>query len=121
MAVGYVLADPATVLMCVGFVRGLGFAVNDFEQRRRAVFALLAVVSLLCGFAVFWLTLSLPYFGQAKAFYARMLTPALALYFALGFEALERMLGRFGGLPLQAILYGWLATFFGCVFLSFST
>ena len=121
MAAGYVLAVPATLLMFVGFVRGLGFAVNDFEQRRRAVFALLAVVSLLCGFAVFWLTLSLPYFGQAKAFYALMLTPALALYFALGFEALERMLGRFGGLPLQAILYGWLATFFGCVFLSFST
>ena len=76
MAAGYVLAVPATLLMFVGFVRGLGFAINDFEQRRRAVFALLAVVSLLCGFAVFWLTLSLPYFGQAKAFYALMLTPA---------------------------------------------
>jgi hypothetical protein len=120
MAAGYVLAVPATLLVIAGFVRGLGFALHDFELRRRAAFALLAVVSLVSLFAVFWLTLSLPYFGQAKAFYALMLTPVLALYFALGFGALDDGLGRLGGTPARAVLYGWLATFFGCVYLSFA-
>ena len=54
------------------------------------------------------------------AFYALMLTPALALYFALGFGALDNGLGRLGGTPARAVLYGWLATFFGCVYLSFA-
>ena len=80
----------------------------------------LGFVSLLASFAIFWLTLALPYFGQARAFYALMLTPALALYFALGFGALDVWLGRLGGTPARALLYGWLAAFFGVLYLSYA-
>lgn len=121
MAAGYLLAVPATVLGVLGFVRSLGFALNDFDLRRRAVFAMLAVLTLLSFFAMFWLTLSLPYFGQAKAFYALLLTPVLALYIGLGYRVFEEGLARFGGMPARALLYGWLAAFLGCVYLSFSS
>ena len=119
MAAVYPLAIPATGLGLVGLLRGAALAVRDPDPCRRAVWALLSVLAAATLFAVFWMTLALPYFGQAKAFYGLFLTPVLGLYGAMGFESVDEFLAKRGGPVAQAILYGWTFVFVCAVFLSF--
>ncbi len=119
MAAVYPLAIPATGLGLVGVFRGATLAVRDPAPRRRAVWALLSILAAATLFAVFWMTLALPYFGQAKAFYGLFLTPVLGLYGAMGFESVDGFLAKRGGPVAQAMLYGWAFVFVCAVFLSF--
>ncbi|MED5261282.1 MAG: hypothetical protein VX574_02620, partial [Myxococcota bacterium] len=119
MAAVYPLAIPATGLGLVGIFRGATLAVRDPDPRRRAAWALLGVLAAATLFALFWMTLGLPYFGQAKAFYGLFLTPVLGLYGAMGFEFVDGFLAKRGGRLAQAMLYGWTFVFVCAVFSSF--
>ncbi len=118
MSIGYWAALPATGLLFAGALRGALFALRDPEPRRRAAFALLACAAWVTTLAYLYLALRLGFFGQAKATYLLPLLTPLALWFALGFRALEAKL-----LPhplARAALHGWLTAFAGVLYLGFA-
>jgi hypothetical protein len=120
MAAGYVLALPATLLLAHGFARCMGSALRDPEARRRAAFGLLVAVSAAMGFAVFLLTLTLPYHGQARANYVLALTPVLALCFARGFVDVDRRLARRNWTAGRTALHAGWGTLWCVLYLSFA-
>ena len=95
-AIGYWLALPATAVLAVGVAESLRRA---FAARGPGRAAWSFVVALEAGlvFALIWLTLDLPYFGQAKAPYLLGLVSPLAVTFALGAESCDHGLARLGG------------------------
>jgi hypothetical protein len=120
MSAGYLLALPATALLVLGAGRLASRALGDPEPRMRlaAGFAAAASWAVLLAFAA--LTAELPFFAQAKAAYLLMLTPPLAVAFALGFGAADAWLGRLGGTAARAALHGWLAAFAAALYLGFA-
>jgi hypothetical protein len=96
-AIGYWLALPATLVLGWGVARSLRLALSPEEGARRAAWSFLLVVEAAVVFAMIALTLELPYFGQAKAPYLLGLVAPLAVAFALGVDACDRALARFGG------------------------
>jgi 4-amino-4-deoxy-L-arabinose transferase-like glycosyltransferase len=111
MAIGYVLALPATGCGALGFLRLARNSFRGSDLRRRWLNTFLTLSLLVMGFAVFWMTLRLPYYAQAKAFYALAMVGPLALTFAEGFAAVRERLERHGAPWLGALLYGWGGTF----------
>lgn len=120
MAASYVLGLPATGLLGLGFLRCAWAALREREARRRAAFGLLVLVFAAMGFALFWVTLVLPYHGQARASYVLALTPVLALFFALGFLGVDRWLARRGWTAGRVLLFAWWGALLGFLYLSFA-
>jgi hypothetical protein len=119
MAAGMLLALPATALLGWGLVRCAGLALRDPDGGRRAAFGLLVAVVGAFGFALLYATISLPYYGQARASYAVFLTPALGLLFALGAADLDRRLAERGWLAARVAQATWAAVLFGAFARSF--
>lgn len=118
MSIGYWVALPATGFVLAGALRGVRLALRDPEPGRRAAFALLATAAWVLCLAYLYLALRLAFFGQAKATYLLLLLTPLAVWFALGFRALDRRLAAF---PFsRAGLHGWLAAFAGVLYLGFA-
>jgi hypothetical protein len=118
MSIGYWAALPATGLLLAGALRGARLALRDPEPGRRAAFAMLASAAWVTTLAYLYLALRLGFFGQAKATYLLLLLTPLALWFALGFRALD---ARLVPHPLaRAALHGWLAAFAGVLYLGFA-
>jgi tetratricopeptide (TPR) repeat protein len=111
MAAGYWLAlGPCLALLLGGLLAGVDFVRAPRAERFLLIAALGATLFLLLS-----LTLRLPYYAQAKAFYGLSTLVPLAFCFALGFDALA--LRRRALAPLGVCwLAGWalvaLATFF---------
>lgn len=120
MAAGYLLALPATLLLLLGWARAGWWALRHPAARQRAASALVALQVAALGFGVLYATFSLPYFGQAKAFYALAAMPALTLFFALGFRALDAPLARRANQGLRGLLWGWLGAFCVVLYLGFA-
>jgi hypothetical protein len=106
-ALGYWLALPATAVLGVGIAASARRAFAP-DALSRSAWSLVLLLEAAVGFALLSLTIELPYFGQAKAAYALGLVAPLALQFALGAEACDRALARWGGsgaaLVLRALL-----------------
>ncbi len=96
-ALGYWLALPATGVLGWGIARSVRLAFAPEEGARRAAWSFLLTLEAAVAFAMIALTLDLPYFGQAKAPYLLGLAAPLAVAFALGADACDRALARFGG------------------------
>jgi hypothetical protein len=120
MAAGYALALPATGLLGFGFLRCALAALREREPERRAAFGLLVLVCATMGFALFYVTLVLPYHGQARASYALAVTPALALFFAMGFVEVDRWLARREWTIGRALLFAWWGALLVVLYLSFA-
>jgi tetratricopeptide (TPR) repeat protein len=111
MAAGYLVAlGPCLALLLGGVLAGVDFARRPRAERLLSLFVLGATLFLLLS-----LTLRLPYYAQAKAFYGLATLVPLAFCFALGFDALA-LRARFLAPVGVAWLAGWaalsLATFF---------
>jgi 4-amino-4-deoxy-L-arabinose transferase-like glycosyltransferase len=118
MSIGYWLALPASALVLFGAWRGARLALRDRDAGRRAAFGLLAAAAWVLGLAYLYLVLRMAFFAQAKATYLLPLLTPLALWFALGFRALDL---RLAPLPLaRAALHGWLAAFAAVLYLGFA-
>jgi hypothetical protein len=117
MAAVALLALPATLALVAGAFRVLARALNDPDGHRRAAFSFLVTVVVTVGFAMFYVTLELPFFAQARAPYGLLLVPLLGLFFALGLAPRE---GErwYGGAVGEALLAGWLGALFGASWLS---
>ncbi len=114
MALGYWLALPISALSALG----LGALLHDAWShrsagRRRAVGFMLLFGAMLL-FAMLYTTLALPYFGQAKAFYALSASPILCVGFGRGHAVVDGWLaeGPLGRLRpvLHALVFAALAT-----------
>jgi hypothetical protein len=72
------------------------------------------------GFALFYVTLVLPYHGQARASYGLAVTPVLALFFAWGFVGVDRWLARREWTAGRVLLFAWWGALLGFLYLSFA-
>ena len=95
-------------------------ALRERKPERRAAFGLLLLVSATMGFALFYVTLVLPYHGQARASYVLAITPVLALFFAWGFVGVDRWLARRGWTTARVVLFAWWGALLGVLYLSFA-
>jgi hypothetical protein len=111
MAMGYLLALPATALLLFGALRCVWLGFRDPDPRRRAALGFVATAAWAIGISILYMTVQLPYFAQAKAFYGLSMIAPLALFFAMGVTRLDTALAGPRGLPARAVLYGWLFLF----------
>jgi tetratricopeptide (TPR) repeat protein len=102
MAAGYALALGPTLAVLLGVL--IGFV--DFVRRPRAERFLALSVLGATFYAFVNMTLRLPYYAQAKAFYGLSALVPLAFCFALGFDALVLRWRALAPLGL-AWLAGW--------------
>jgi tetratricopeptide (TPR) repeat protein len=110
MAVGYALALGPTLAVLLGAL----IAFADFVRRPRAERFLLLSVLGATFYAFVNMTLKLPYYAQAKAFYGLSALVPIAFCFALGFDALA--LRRRALAPLGL---AWLAAWALVAYLTF--
>ena len=112
MAAGYLLALGPCLALLLGALVGLA----DFVRKPRAERFLLLAVLGATVYALLNMTLRLPFYTQAKAFYGLSALVPIAFCFALGFDALAL---RWRGVRVLGVVWlaGWAllanATFFG--------
>jgi hypothetical protein len=120
MSLGYLLAAPATLLVCVGAIRCVRIALADRDAARRAALSFVTTAAWAVGFSIFYLTLSLPFFAQAKAFYGLCMVGPLAVFFAAGAARVDEALSRPGRGVLRLAFGGGLAATLGSFFLAYA-
>ncbi len=105
MTVGFVLALIPSALVLTGLWRALCEAV----RRRRLDWLLLTAVALLFGFAIFAMSVKLPYYSESRAMYG---LPAVLPFCAFGVLGLEFCAARFQkARPFLGVCLGvWLLT-----------
>lgn len=119
MTLGYTLALPATGLLALGFALTVRAALRDPDPGRRMALSLVSTLVFVVGFALVYVTLPLPYYAQAKAFYGLAAIVPLAIVAAHGLAAIP---GFFPGdrfLALRALYFGWLGALAGVLVLSY--
>lgn len=105
MAVGFLLALPASAAIAVGLIA----AVGQLVRRPRAEwFLLLGILAGLAGGVIFQ-TLRYPYYGHARASYLLTGMIPLCALGAVGVDWLAR-LGRAAGLLLAVLMGVWACT-----------
>jgi hypothetical protein len=119
MTIGYWLAFPATVLVLLGFGRALLIAFRDPDLHRRFAMALVTTALYVIAFALLYVTFQLPYYAQAKAFYALSVVLPLSIAAALGLSLVPEHFAGPRFLAVRALYYGWLGTLAGVLVLSF--
>jgi len=119
MALGYWTALPISALVLIGLGRWVADCVRDASAQRRAALGLPLVFLAALGFAIGLGTILLPYWGQAKAFYGLSLTPVLAVGFARGYEAADRVVSGRGGKGARELLFVFVAVCLSVLFLGF--
>jgi hypothetical protein len=119
MTVGYALALPATLLLIVGFGRGLRYCVREEAAERRIAMSLLLAVLAALSYALLAITLRLPYYAQAKAFYALSGILPLSLVAGLGLAWIPERFSAPRWLPLRVLYWGWLGTLGAVILISF--
>jgi hypothetical protein len=119
MSIVYLLAIPATLIFAIGLSRALGmvFRVKELVSGMVMAFLLFALYSV--GLFVFYTTLKVPVYAQAKAFYGLSGLGPISVIFALGFSTVSDWLASPRLLVGRAIFYGWFGTLISVIFLSF--
>ncbi|MCH2187851.1 hypothetical protein MK280_18505 [Myxococcota bacterium] len=116
-----VLALPATAAMVGGFFSFVFESFRTPDPRRKLVLSLLTSVLFVLSFSLFFITLRLPFYAQAKAPYVLAGTLPLALCCAQGLgwgvRNIERIAGR-GGL---LVFWGWAGTLAAVVVWAFTS
>ena len=123
MAMAYWVSLPATALILLGGGVAVQRAFRDLDAHRRVAYSFLTTTTWAVVFGFLYLSLSVPFYSQAKASYGLLLAAPLALFFALGAERCDDTLaacpGRYG-VALRAAFYGWFALWLGVLLLSFA-
>jgi hypothetical protein len=116
----YLLALPAVGLLTVGLIQGIRLAFRGKEWESRSTWAFLLVTLYAVFIFLFYGTLKVPVYGQAKAFYFLGIMGPLTVFWALGFGVIKDWLTSSRLIVLQALFYGWLGTLFAYIYLSFA-
>ncbi len=115
MTLCYWLAFPATLLIGVGFARMVRACFKSDDLARRLAFTLMSSLLFLLAFSLFYITLSLPFYAQAKAFYVLAAILPLSLAAAEGLSIIPKRLREPRHEPLRAIYFGWLGSLAGAI------
>ncbi|MBI5140664.1 MAG: glycosyltransferase family 39 protein [Nitrospirae bacterium] len=115
MSAVYLLAAPVTFIFAGGLVSMTRRAYGDLDVGRLAV--LWSGYAL--AFGVVYINLKLPFYGQAKAFYALAGMLPFSLICAEGFSMADGFFERRRLDYARAALRGWFGMLAGAVFLSF--
>lgn len=115
ISVAYLLAIPAALTIIVGTIGALAKVI----LRGSKVWLLMSGTVFALGYSIIYMNLRLPFYGQAKAFYALAAVLPISLTFALGFEYVDKRLKDKGFFFLRAILYGWFGTLVSVIFMAF--
>ena len=78
------------------------------------------IVIAVLGLAILYLTLQLPFFAQAKAFYGLCMAGPLALFFAVGVVRCDDALASPRALPARIAFHAWWFLTASVLFLSFA-
>jgi len=111
----YLLAVPATALIAAGALRAVGRVVRQDS----AGWALVLTATFLAGLSLLLMNLRIPYYAQAKSFYALGALVPLALLAGEGFGWVDDLLRERGGPWLQALLRAYVLTLAFAVAASF--
>ena len=116
----YPLALPATGLLALGYFRLAIGSLSEPDLGRRIFLSLITCLLALLGFSLFLISLALPFYAQAKAFYilAGLLPLCLALAEGLGRAAESCSQGS--RLWLPGLYYGWLGMLGGAIALTYA-
>jgi hypothetical protein len=120
MSAGYLVALPATALVLFGALRCALLALRGRDRRRGAALSFLTTAAYAIGFAILSMTVQLPFFAQAKAFYGLSAAAPLALFFAVGAARCDDALVAPRWRPLRALFYGWFSLFAAVLFLAYA-
>jgi hypothetical protein len=121
MSIGYWLALPATALALFGGWRCVRLALSPGQDPgRRAALSFLCTASYAMAFAILFMTVSLPFFAQAKAFYGLALTAPLGVFLGAGATRLDAALAARGWLLGRALLAGAVALTLAVFLLGFA-
>jgi hypothetical protein len=120
MSAGYLVALPATALVLFGALRCALLALRGRDRRRGAALSFLTTAAYAIGFAILSMTVQLPFFAQAKAFYGLSAAAPLALFFAVGAARCDEALVAPRWRPLRALFYGWFSLFAAVLFLAYA-
>jgi hypothetical protein len=120
MTAVYLVALPASVILLAGAVRALVDALRGEDWELRCALSFLLTAVLATGAAMVSYTLTVPAYSTGKAFFGLHLLAPLAVFAAMGFDGVSRLLGRPRLLPLRAVYYGWLGVLAGLIVLSYS-
>jgi len=119
MTLVYWVALPASVLIALGFVLAVRDSAREQDPGRRAALAMISSLVFLFGLALLAITLQVPYYAQAKAFYALGAVVPLSVLAGRGLAApIEWLAGPDMALP-RALYGGWLGLLVGLLVLSF--
>ncbi|MDG2051637.1 MAG: hypothetical protein P8M78_15890 [Myxococcota bacterium] len=115
------LALPATAAMFGGFFSFLIESFRNPDPRRKLILSLLTSVIFVLSFSLFFITLRLPFYAQAKAPYVLAGTLPLALCCAQGLGVAKRCVERVAGRAGLVVLWGWAGTLVAVVVLAFAS
>jgi hypothetical protein len=119
MAAVFPMALPASAFVLVGWMRALQGAWRDDALERRLALSLLVALPPLLLASLLNISLHYPFWSFGKAFYALFLTPTLAYFGVLGFDALDGALARRAPRALRLLPWGWASAFFGSIALAY--
>lgn len=120
MSAGLLLALPATFLSVVGFVRCVVASLRGGDLPARALLAFHTCVAFGIGFSVLYMTLRLPFWAQAKAFYGLCALVPLSLVSAEGFGWARNALTASRWRWLRFAFWGWVGALAGVIALGFA-
>ena len=109
----------ALIALVGGFVRALRFCATGSDLPRRLAMSMQLAFLYAAGFALLAITLRLPYYAQAKAFYVLSALLPLSLVASLGLAWVFERFSETRWLLLRTLYCGWLATLGGALILSF--
>lgn len=117
----YLLALPVTGVMAAGAIRLWQRSLVDPSLGRRLVLSMHTAVLFGLAFSLLLISLRLPFYAQAKAFYLLCAVLPLALASAEGLGGAARWLGRSSGpwpRALRCMGLGWLTSLAACIVLA---
>ncbi|MFP6639633.1 MAG: hypothetical protein VCC04_05270 [Myxococcota bacterium] len=115
----YPLALPATALLALGYVRLWFASFTEEDPGRRLFLALVTTLLGLLAFSLLMISLELPFYAQAKAFYILPGLLPLSLVLADGLARAAEWCTQHGGNWLAALYFGWLGTLGGVIALTY--
>jgi hypothetical protein len=121
MSVGYLLAVPATALVCVGIARVVRQSMSGDDRRRRSLFTLVAALIFVVFFSLVSVSLRFPFWGGQKTSYALGGLVPIAICSGIGAASIDRWLAKRRMRTLRVLFYGWFGVFVAVLAASFGS
>jgi hypothetical protein len=120
MSAVYLFALPATGIFLIGFLKAIRTALKDKDPNFKLIMAFLIISFYSVALFIFFSTLKVPIYGQAKAFYCLAAMGPISVFGVLGLGVVRDWLASSRLMVVRALFYGWLGTLITSIYLSFA-